>query len=316
MAKRKYKKQAQKTKIIYLLLGVLLTLLVLGVYFLLQGDLSLDKVYETLGLNKPNVVTTLEGELNVHFIDVGQGDSILIEAPDQTVLIDGGDNDQADKLLRYLKKQKVSKIDLVIASHPDADHIGGLDKVIDSFEVKQVMMPKLPDSIVKTTKSYEDLLMAIKNKGLTIKVPEAGQQYSFKGGKMVFVGPVKKDYKEVNNHSISLRLEYGKQSFLFMGDTEKKAEKDILQTNSKLNAVVLKASHHGSNGASGTEFLEAVNPDYVVFSCGASNKYGHPGKQTVERVKSRKAKILRTDLHGSVVFQTDGNELTVTKEKG
>ncbi|OAT74573.1 ComEC/Rec2 family competence protein [Parageobacillus thermoglucosidasius] len=247
----------------------------------------------------------------VHFINVGQGDSIYIKAPNgEDIIIDGGNKDGSD-VVAYLKKQKVKDIELMIATHPDADHIGGLDEVLKAFPVKNVYAPK----VSHTSQAYKDFLTAVKNKKLTIKTAQANVTLPIKGVTAKFVGPVKTYSKsDTNDWSAVLRLAYGKNAFLFTGDAEFKAESDMIKAKQPLKADVLKVGHHGAKTSTSTAFLNAVKPKYAVISVG-KNSYGHPTKEVLNRLKAAKVTVYRTDQKGTIVFTSNGSTLSVKTER-
>jgi competence protein ComEC len=243
----------------------------------------------------------------VHFINVGQGDSIYIKAPNgEDILIDGGNKDGSD-VVAYLKKQKVKDIEFMIATHPDADHIGGLDEVLKAFPVKNVYAPK----VSRTSQAYKDFLTAVKNKKLTIKTAKADVTLPIKGVTAKFVGPVKSYSKsELNDWSAVLKITYGKKSFLFTGDAEAKAEADMVKAKKDLRADVLKVGHHGAKTSTSTTLLKAVKPTYAVISVGKNNSYGHPTSEVLNRLKSYKVNIFRTDKQGTIIATTNGTTLS------
>jgi competence protein ComEC len=249
--------------------------------------------------------------LYVHFINVGQGDSIYIKAPNgEDILIDGGNKDGSD-VVAYLKKQKVKDIEFMIATHPDADHIGGLDEVLKAFPVKNVYAPK----VSHTSQAYKDFLTAVKNKKLTIKTAQANVTLPIKGVTAKFVGPVKTYSKsDTNDWSAVLRLAYGKNAFLFTGDAEFKAESDMIKAKQPLKADVLKVGHHGAKTSTSTAFLNAVKPKYAVISVG-KNSYGHPTKEVLNRLKAAKVTVYRTDQKGTIIFTSNGSTLSVKTER-
>ena len=246
-------------------------------------------------------------KLTVHFIDVGQGDSIYIKTPNgDNILIDAGNKDGSD-VVAYLKKQKVDNIDVMIATHPDADHIGGLDEVLKAYKVKSVYAPK----VSHTTQAYKDFLNAVKKEGVKIKTANKGVSLSLKGITAKFVGPVKSySNSDLNDWSAVLRLVYNKKSFLFTGDAEFKAETDMIKSKQDLKADVIKIGHHGAKTSTSTDFLKAVKPTYGVISVGKKNSYGHPTADTLKRLKNSKVKVFRTDKQGSVVATSDGKTIT------
>jgi competence protein ComEC len=244
----------------------------------------------------------------VHFINVGQGDSIYIKAPNgEDILIDGGNNNYGDDVVAYLKKQKVDDIEIMIATHPDADHIGGLDTVLSAFRVEQVYAPK----VSHTSQTYKDFLTAVKREGLKIKTAQKGVSLGLKGVSAVFVGPVKSySTSDTNDWSAVLKLTYGKRSFLFTGDAETKAEADMIASKQNLRADVLKVGHHGAKTSTSAAFLNAVKPSYAVISVGKGNHYGHPTAEVLNRLKAYKVNIFRTDLQGTIIAKTDGTNLS------
>ncbi len=254
--------------------------------------------------------------VTVHMIDVGQADSILIEAPQANVLIDGGENGSGDDIIAYLKNQSISTLDIVIGTHAHSDHIGGLDEVIEEMKVEKVILPEMAESSIPTTKTYTNLLTAILEKGLSITTAQVGDTYSLgDGAKLQIVGP-NGIFTDLNNTSVVCKLTYGETSFLFTGDCEDQAEAAILNRRGiDLSADVLKVGHHGSDTSTSDAFLEAVDPEIALISCGVDNSYGHPSPATLEKLTQWGAEIYRTDLDGSIVVTSDGMNLKVKTEK-
>jgi competence protein ComEC len=246
--------------------------------------------------------------LYVHYIDVGQGDSIYIKTPaGADVLIDGGNNDKGDDVVAYLQQQHVDDIEVMIATHPDVDHIGGLDTVLKSFKVEQVYAPK----VSHTTQTYLDFLNAVKNEGLTIQTAQKGTTLDLNGVSAIFVGPVKSySTDDTNDWSAVLKLTYGKRSFLFTGDVETTAESDMIASKQNLRADVIKIGHHGAKTSTSEAFLNAVKPTYAVISVGKENTYGHPTAEVINRLKIHKINIFRTDQQGTILAKTDGTHLS------
>ncbi|MGG4393852.1 ComEC/Rec2 family competence protein [Paenibacillus thiaminolyticus] len=246
------------------------------------------------------------GTLQVFYLDVGQGDSTLIKTPKgQHILIDGGDNHKGQDVVEYLESLGITQLDVVIATHPDADHIGGLDTVIDAIPVKSVYAPK----VSHTTNTYRDFLMAVKNRGLKIKTAKAGLDIPLEGVTAEFVAPVAEYGKDLNAWSAVLRLTYGNTSFLFTGDAEARSEADMSKLPEPLHADVLKVGHHGSDTSTSQEFLDAVQPTYAVISAGVDNKYGHPKKVIMNRLKKAGVEIYRTDKQGTITAISDGTNI-------
>lgn len=252
--------------------------------------------------------TAVTKTMKVHFIDVGQGDGIYIKAPNgEDIVIDAGNKDGSD-VVAYLKKQKVDDIEVMISTHPDADHVGGLDEVLKAYKVESVYAPK----ISHTTQAYKDFLTAVKREGLQINAAIAGKTLNIKNVKAVFVAPVKSYSKsDLNNWSAVLHLTYNNNSFLFTGDTELKSEVDMVASKRTLKADVLKIGHHGAKETTNTAFLNAVKPKYAVISVGKKNSYGHPTSPVLSRLKQVKATVYRTDQKGHIIVSTDGKKISV-----
>lgn len=252
-------------------------------------------------------VDTIQAEdvlLRVDFLNVGQADCALLSTNGHYMVIDGGNNGDADTILSYLEGQGVEKLDAVVGTHPHEDHIGSLDAIINHFDVDAVYMPK----IMHTSKTFEDVLDAVANKGLKIKSPSPGDTIDFNGLEIEVLGP-QREYKDFNNNSIVLKVNAGETAFLFTGDAEETAEKDILQAGYDLQADVLKVGHHGSSTSSSQAFLQAVKPKYAVISVGVGNSYHHPEEEALQRLQSIGAEIYRTDLQGNIVCTTDGKNI-------
>ena len=250
-----------------------------------------------------------EDALRVHYIDVGQGDSELIELPnDEVMLIDAGENDKGGLVADYVRSQGIDKIDYLVGTHPHSDHIGGLDTVIDELEIGKIYMPKASSD----TKTFSDVLDAVERKGLSVNSAKAGVEILNDGDLSVtFVAPVREAYKSLNNVSAVVKIVYKGSSFLFTGDAEEQAEGDIT---ADVRADVLKVGHHGSSTSSSWDFLDRVKPSCAVISCGEGNDYGHPHAETLEKLSDIGAAVYRTDLDGTVIIETQGDGYTVYTE--
>lgn len=250
-----------------------------------------------------------DGEMEVHFIDVGQADCALLASGGHFMLIDGGNNDDKNRILTYLQNAGVEKLDIVVGTHPHEDHIGSLDAVIDAFAIDAVYMPEASVD----TATYRDVIDAVKGKGLQVQHPAPGDVLDFNGLPVEIFGPVK-EYSNLNNNSIVLRVSVGDRAFLFTGDAETEAEFDILEQGFDISADVLKVSHHGSSGSSVEEFLAYADAEYAVISVGIGNSYDHPEDVTLKRLKNYGMEIFRTDQLGTIVCNTDGETISFRQE--
>jgi competence protein ComEC len=253
----------------------------------------------------------MKDKISIHFIDVGQADSILIKDEKNAMLIDGGNNEDGDLVVNYLKSQGVKHLNYIIGTHGHEDHIGGLDNVIKSFTVDKIYMPKS----TTTTKTFQDVVNATKAKGLTFTEPKTGSGFTL--GNMTFkiLAPNSTNYESKNNESIVLKGTYGNTSFMFTGDAEEISEKEILKQNYNLNADLLKVGHHGSDTSTSDEFLNAVNPKYAIISVGKNNKYGHPKEKIIDKLKKRNISTYRTDEKGTIIATSDGTNIEFNFQK-
>jgi competence protein ComEC len=265
-------------------------------------------------VTEPNTPTLQEssGNLKVIFLDVGQGASQLLISPSgKTMLIDAGNNDKESLMLNYLKKYNLTKLDIVIGTHPDADHIGGLDKVIDHFNIGKIYMPKVQSN----TKTFESLLRSIKNKGLKVSTAKAGLQLQWDDKVAIQMIAPAKTYPDANDNSAVIHVIYGKTSFMLTGDAEAESEKDMIASGADLQSDVLLVGHHGSKSSTSLDFLKKVKPQYAIIQSGKDNKYGHPHAVTLKHLKAQGLKIYRNDLNGTIEITSDGAGLQITAER-
>jgi len=249
--------------------------------------------------------------LTVHFIDVGQGDSILIEYDGKTMLVDAGERDKGTEVSEYLHEQSISSIDYVVATHPHSDHIGGMDDVLNSFQVVNFIDSGFPH----TSKTYENMLTTINEKNIPFEVAKKGEEIELDPAVDIEVlNPESKYSDELNENSVVLKVSYGEVSFLLMGDAGLKTEEKLMSTGYDLDSDILKVGHHASRSGSGEAFFSEVSPKISVIEVGAGNDYGHPHAEILDRLQ-KASKVYRTDLDGSVTVTTDGSAYTITTQK-
>ena len=260
--------------------------------------------------NQNDYINTNNDLLKVHYLDVGQGDSIFVELPNnETMLIDAAESYQSENIINYLKNLNYQKIDYVIGTHPHTDHIGGLKNIINTFEIGKIYMPK----VVSTTKTYESLLMAIKDKNLKINTAKAGTSIIDTDTlKINILAPNNSIYTELNNYSVVTKITYGTTKFLFMGDAEKLSENEIKEN---VTADVIKIGHHGSNTSSSIDFIKKVNAKYGIISVGLNNKYNLPKEETITNWENSGTKIYLTSTNGTIRASSDGTNIKIESEK-
>jgi len=252
-----------------------------------------------------------DGELIVTTIDIGQGDSQLIQQGDNAILIDSGEYSERKKLIDTLNSLGLKSLDYVIATHPHTDHMGSLNVVIDTYDVKHIMMP----NVTANTVSFEKLLESISKKNLRIERPVPGKSIAAGIMKLEILAPNADKYANSNNYSIVARLEWGHTSFLFTSDAEALSEKEILDKGFNVSADVLKLGHHGSVSSTSDKFLDKVNPRIAVISRAIDNKYGHPHKETIDKLNEKNITVYDTATMGTITMRSDGTKITVTSEK-
>lgn len=278
------------------------------IYYLVAAIILLFQLLSNYNNNENlDIKAEISGKLTVDFIDVGQGDAILVRSPQGlAMLIDAGDNTEEDRMVQFLQDKGIKKLDYVIGTHPHADHIGGLDKVIRTFDIGQIYMPKK----AHTTKTFKDVLLAVKEKGYKIQTAKAGVTLDLgEGVEVQMVAPVRDTYEDMNDYSAVIRLSYGDTSFLFTGDAEKISEDQMLDGKYPLQSTVLKVGHHGSITSTTDEFLKAVSPTFGVISSQKDNSYGHPHKEIIKKLEKANVTYYDTQDHGTVTAITDGETI-------
>ncbi|MDD5826897.1 MAG: ComEC/Rec2 family competence protein [Bacilli bacterium] len=298
MTKKKKKQKLPK--------GISILLIIVAIFYSLY-EKDIDK---TFGL--PVTETFQETEntntLDITYLDVGQADSILIQNKGHNMLIDAGNNEDGPLLVQYFKEQNINKFDYLITTHPHEDHIGGMDDIINNFDIEKIYMP----DVTTTTKTFLDVLEAIEKKNMTYDVPNINQNFTL-GNTLFQVIYTGNDKKNLNNSSIILKATFKNTSYLFTGDATSEVEKKILNKN--IQATVLKVGHHGSKYSTTTDFLNKVNPKYAIISVGKNNSYNHPNQVTINKLEKKNIEIHRTDQEGSIFLKSDGKTINITSKK-
>ena len=278
-------------------------LIVLGVFFPEEDDKqsNTDKRY----IDNPFCVT---------FLDVGQGDCEIISCNGYNILIDGGEAENAGKIIRYLKSSGIEKLDCYILTHPHSDHIGVAPSILAEFPCDMIFTTYFSEFNIPTTSLYERTLDAIYENGAEPVLVEAGDSYTFGDLKIDIFAPIYES-DDYNAMSIVCKATYKDASVLFTGDTIKNVENQILDMQFDIDADILKAAHHGSSTSSGEDFINAVSPDSVIISCGADNAYGHPHREVIKLLQESETEYLRTDEKGTVYYFGDGHNMTLESSR-
>lgn len=264
-------------------------------------------IFKLLNNNFNIIYAPEEGKMIVYYLDVGQGDSALIQVNNKNLLIDSGPKSDKKKLLNYLSKININKLDYIIATHPHEDHIGNMSEIIDNYNVLNFYAPK----VESTTKTFEQMIDSLKAKNLKINVIKKGTNSINLGEntKVTVFSPTKDYYEDLNNYSPIIKIQYGETSFLFTGDAQKDIEKEMIASNENISADVLKVGHHGSSTSTTKEFLNKVRPCIGVISVGTDNSYNHPNTDTLKRLKYNNIKVYRTDKDSLIILSSDGSTI-------
>ena len=285
-----------------------ITILIIILFVLVNGFNYFKEDTKLLSTNN-------DSDSCVHFIDVGQGSSTLIQSGSKGILIDAGEKEYADKVINYIKSCGVKELEYVIASHPHTDHIGALSKVIEAVETKNIIMPKLSAQNMPTTRTYENLLLTIKDKGIKAIAAKYGSVYSVDDIRLEILGPIEQN-KDLNNMSVVCKATVLSTSFMLLADAETQELKTIFAKGANLESTFILMGHHGSRTSLFYSYLDSVNAKAAVISCGANNSYGHPHEEAIDYLNDSAIKYFRTDESGTIVVNCFDEGYNIKTEKG
>ena len=298
MSRRKKIKVTKKNLPIILVLGVIL--------FFADIVAEQDTSEKAETVIEQNVLETAAADdMSVHFLDVGQGLSILVQLGDEVLIYDGGESDVSSFVVSYLKQQGITEIDYMISSHYDSDHVSGLIGCLYAFDVKNVIC----SDYVHDSRTYESFIEAVEAEGLNPQHPEVGEKIAFGDAEITILAP-ETITNDSNANSVAIKLEYGESSFIFTGDADYRSERKMINSGIDLDCDVLSLGHHGSSSSTSSDFLKETVPEYVVISCGSGNSYGHPHVEVVELLEAMEIDVFRSDVQGTVAAVTDGKTIT------
>lgn len=252
------------------------------------------------------IITKTDANLEIYYFYVGQADCILVKNNEATMLIDAGNNDDGKLICNYLKELKINKIDYLIGTHAHEDHIGGMDNIIKSFDIGTIYMP----SKETNTKTFEDVISAVKNKNLKIKTPKIGEKFVLEDAECEIVY-VDNNSEDLNESSIVIMMRHGEKKYLFTADIGSVSEEQVMWE----DIDVLKVAHHGSRKSSSEKFLKQTKPEFAIISLGKENEYGYPHAAAIKRLTNINAKIYRTDIDGTILLKSDGNKIEIEKKE-
>ena len=247
--------------------------------------------------------------MQVHFLDVEQGLSILVQLGDDVLIYDGGERHKSSFVVAYLEDLGITEIDYLISSHYDSDHVSGLIGCLNAFEVKNV----IGSNYEHNSSLYTSFMNAVENEGLEMQYPEVGTEIAFGDAVITILSP-KEIGKDSNANSVAIKLSYGESDFIFTGDADYGSERDMVASGIDLDCEVLSLAHHGSSSGNSSLFLEKTNPEVAVISCGKGNNYGHPHVEVVELLEAMEIDLFRSDVQGTVIATTDGKNITWSEE--
>ena len=280
---------------------LVLIILVSGYFYTTYFDNK--NITKDVTTNVKQTINESSSNLKIYFVDVGQADCILINDNNEYGLIDAGNNEDGEKIVKYFKDLGITKFKYVFGTHAHEDHIGGMDNIIENFQIEHFYMP----DTITTTRTFEEVLDALEEKNIAFETPEEDENLTFSDTvfKVLHVG---KDKRDLNDTSIVLKLTYKNTSYLFMGDATSSVEKDILDKDIKSD--VLKVGHHGSQYSSTISFLKKASPKYAIIEVGKNNSYKHPKEVTLKKLEDLGTKIYRTDEDGTIILTSDGENMS------
>ena len=280
---------------------LVLIILVAGYFYTTYFDNK--NITKDVTTNVKQTINESSSNLKIYFVDVGQADCILINDNNEYGLIDAGNNEDGEKIVKYFKDLGITKFKYVFGTHAHEDHIGGMDNIIENFQIEHFYMP----DTITTTRTFEEVLDALEEKNIAFETPEEDENLTFSDTvfKVLHVG---KDKRDLNDTSIVLKLTYKNTSYLFMGDATSSVEKDILDKDIKSD--VLKVGHHGSQYSSTISFLKNASPKYAIIEVGKNNSYNHPKEVTLKKLEDLGTKIYRTDEDGTIILTSDGENMS------
>lgn len=306
-------------------IGVRLLMIILIVIGFVTGYITCDDIIEFLNQSGETTQEVQTGQQTIHLspddalivtmLDVGQADSFLIQQGNHYALIDCGTRSSGDDVSQYLSDQGITTLDYIIGTHPHDDHMGGMEDVVKSVSVGQVLIPEVPASLV-TSNWYLSLRKELKNSKYDVVYPHVGEGYELGKATLWIIGPIEYSGTNVNNYSIVIKLSFGEQDIIFTGDAEAEIEKQIIDSGAAVDAEVLKVGHHGSDTSNTEAWITAISPDYALISTKVGNKYSHPIKSTMDRLKAHNIVVYRTDECGMVIMTITADSITFSTKPG
>lgn len=280
-------------------------------YLFIDGIPTTYEIIAYFGHSHKPYVKLQDGESSVSFIDVGQGDCTLIRSGNKSILIDCGESENSDIVIGFLNYAGVRKLDMVIVSHPHSDHYGGMEAIIKKFKTDLVLMPEVDEADISDYLMYARFMNTISERGIECRAPIIGETFDLPNGAFLqMLSPIRTDYENLNDCSITTRYVHGENSFLFTGDIGFEAEYDIIDSGADIDVDVLKVGHHGSGSSTSEEFLHYVTPETAVFMVAKNNRYGHPKREVLERLARAGCDETYSTAHnGNIVFVSDGASL-------